>query len=339
DTVIKCYRDDATFEQSLNLQIPLIRQADDIPIFALDLSSDVEVMETVEFALGSIEPSQSIGRYSPSQVLTYLECPTKYYLRYQLGLPEDQHLPYFNEADTLAENVQGSLFGQVLHKVLERSARFISTEFIDMSLLSDVFAEVATELQLRDSERDLYYSRVEADIQTVYSSPIGRQALEAKVQDTEVALRASMPNGQLLSGIIDRLFLADDGVWNILDYKTDRRETDAKKARYQFQMQFYAYLVSRLHQTDVVKAHILYTSSGNVLSFMFTRKDFEASSDQLLILVNQIREQKKAESLESIARNLTHCPECPYFDNSIDLCIAGLGSSKTVASEEVTFFA
>ncbi|MEP7234750.1 MAG: UvrD-helicase domain-containing protein, partial [Ignavibacteriota bacterium] len=39
DTVIKCYRDDATFEQPLDMQIPLIRQADDIPILKVDLSS------------------------------------------------------------------------------------------------------------------------------------------------------------------------------------------------------------------------------------------------------------------------------------------------------------
>src|SRR5207244_3191369 len=109
-----------THTEPIIFSIPIIRKSSDITFTAETTDQKVEVLESVEFMLEDIEPSESTGRYSPSQLLTYLECPTKYYLRYQLGLPEDARLPYFNEADIQAENVQGSLFGQIIHAVLEK---------------------------------------------------------------------------------------------------------------------------------------------------------------------------------------------------------------------------
>jgi ATP-dependent exoDNAse (exonuclease V) beta subunit len=266
-----------------------------------------------------------------------LECPTKYYLRYQLGLPEEDNLPYYNEADTHAENVQGSMFGQILHKVLEKAGSFVSSEFIDMSLLQDVFDIVCSDLHLSDEDRAKYSERVRTDIQNVFSNDIGKQALKARQYFTELPLRAKLQSGQMLSGIIDRLFLDDEGIWNILDYKTDTRENVQKKDRYEFQLEFYAYLVSLLYGQETVKAHVLYTHSGNTLSFTFTQKDFAGIGKKLQTLVSEIRAQKKAKSLEEIERKLSHCPECPYFDWSVNLCVAGAGTEPIPLQTELLF--
>lgn len=102
-------------------------------------------------------------------------------------------------------------------------------------------------------------------------------------------------------------------------------------------MQFYAYLVSLLYDQKIVKAHVLYTRTGNPISFVFTEKDFSGIGSQLERLVAEIRSQKKSASLEDIVRNLSHCPECPYFDYSQNLCIAGTGKEPIPLQTELLF--
>ncbi|MFI5263658.1 MAG: UvrD-helicase domain-containing protein, partial [Candidatus Kapaibacterium sp.] len=144
------YRGGSNSIESFLLNIPIIRKNSDIPASKASAMLQIENPKQVEFQFGTIEPSESIGRYSPSQLLTYLECPTKYYLRYQLGLPEEERLPYHNEADILSENVQGTLFGQIVHKVLEKAGNFVAPEFIDMELLENTFQIVCDDLRLSE---------------------------------------------------------------------------------------------------------------------------------------------------------------------------------------------
>lgn len=322
------------YTEPIAFTIPLIRQASEVSFSPEPAEIGTEVLNTFAFLLEEVLPSESIGRYSPSQLLTYLECPTKYYLRYQLGLPEEARLPYYNEADILAENVQGSLFGQIVHKVLEKSKSFAAEGFINNEAFTDIFDSVCSDLRLSDDERTKFFKRVRTDIGNVIITPLGKEALSAKHYHTELPLRSKLQSGQMLSGIIDRLFQGEDGVWNILDYKTDSHESVQKKKRYEFQLQFYAYLVSLLYDQKVVKAHVLYTHTGNTLSFTFVEKDFSDIATKLEILVSEIRSQKKGKSLEEIERNLLHCPECPYFDRSQNLCIAGVGKHSTQLQTE-----
>ncbi|MFI5264910.1 MAG: PD-(D/E)XK nuclease family protein, partial [Candidatus Kapaibacterium sp.] len=169
------------------------------------------------------------------------------------------------------------------------------------------------------------------------SSPIGKLAFSAPQSHTELSLRSKLLSGQMLSGIIDRLFKDEEGVWNILDFKTDLRENNEKKNRYEFQLQFYAYLVSLLYNADVVKAHILFTHSGNSLSFIFTQKEFDKIRKRLESLVSEIRIQKKTRSVDDIERRLSHCPDCPYFDWKSDLCVAGAGNNPIPLQTKLLF--
>jgi ATP-dependent helicase/nuclease subunit A len=321
----------------INITIPFYHEKKDIPQSTELVVGSKKVVEEAFFLLEDIQPSESIGRYSPSQILTYQECPTKYYLRYQLGLPEEERLPYFNEADIFAENVQGSLFGQIVHKVLERANGFIIGDFYDEKLLEETIDLASKDLHLPDSSKSKYSKRVIADVMNVLSSPIGKEALHAQEFQMEIPIRVKIRGGQILSGIIDRLFLDAQGMWNILDYKTDLWENPAKKTRYEFQMQFYAYLVSRLYSQDIVKAHVLYTHSGNSLSFTFAQKEFSDIGLKLESFVKQIRAQRKFKSLEEIERNISHCPECPYFDKEGQICIAGNGTESIPLQTELLF--
>ncbi|MDP4236346.1 MAG: UvrD-helicase domain-containing protein [Bacteroidota bacterium] len=325
-----------SYSEPISFFIPVIRNQNDFLVSSNRSDSNPEIRQEYIFYLDGVEPSESTGRYSPSQLLTYLECPTKYYLRYQLGLPEASRLPYYNEPFDLAENVQGSLLGQIVHKVLERSNSFIIDHSLNHSLLDEVSTEVCNDFHLSEDEINLFLQRVRADVTTVYASPLGKEALNSSHSSSELVLRLRLPNGQMLSGIVDKLFLDRDGVWNILDYKTEVRENAEKKKRYEFQLRFYAYLVSEVYNSRVVKAHVLYTRSGNLLSFTFTQDDFSGIGHRLESLVDKIKSQKKT-PLESIERRLSHCPECAFFDATKDLCIAGAAESPKPVQTEVLF--
>ncbi|MEI8134943.1 MAG: UvrD-helicase domain-containing protein [bacterium] len=309
---------------TIDVVIPVIRELEALP---LQVHKDIESEGDTEqqFLLRDIAPSESVGRYSPSQILTYLECPTKYFLRYQLGLPEESRLPYFNEADVQAEHVHGSVFGQLLHKLMERASQFYSEGIFDKSAFDVLFAETYQAMHLPKSLEVEYKRKILEDTSTILRSPVAIKSLQATHAQTEFPLRSKLASGQILSGIIDRLFKDDDGIWNILDYKTDRFENIGKKKRYEFQMKFYAYLVGAQHNSPTVKAHILYTHTGKSIEFIFEKKDFLEMESQLKKLVSEILDLKGASSLGEIKRELSHCSECPYFETEEQMCYAGLG--------------
>ena len=64
---------------------------------------------------------------------------------------------------------------------------------------------------------------------------------------------------------------------------------------------------------------------------------FSGIGKNLESLVSEIRAQKKLDSLDDIKRELTHCPECPYFDYSENLCIAGNGKEPIALQTEFLF--
>jgi CRISPR/Cas system-associated exonuclease Cas4 (RecB family) len=207
---------------------------------------------------------------------------------------------------------------------------------VDLTLLEEVSKSVCNDLHLPEEEIGIFLRRVRSDVETVYSSALGKEALNSIQSSSELILRLKLPNGQMLSGIVDKLFLDNEGTWNILDYKTEIKENAEKKRRYEFQLKFYSYLVSELFSQHVVKAHVLYTHSGNQLSFTFTRKHFSGISQELGSLVDKIKSQKKT-PLESIERRISHCSECAYFDSKKNLCIAGAGESPKVMQTELLF--
>jgi hypothetical protein len=84
-----------------------------------------------------------------------------------------------------------------------------------------------------------------------------RKGGEARTEFT-----VSAPFGHdYIVGTIDRVFLDQDGIWTVVDYKTDLVPADAIDTRariYLPQVQLYGLLISMLHNVDTVRLVLLF---------------------------------------------------------------------------------
>jgi ATP-dependent helicase/nuclease subunit A len=267
---------------------------------------------------------EGITRYSPSQLLVYRECPTKYHLRFNLGIPEDPRLSFNFEAADSAEALRGTVVGQLVHAVLQH---------IDTVAPNGVVNDEQFTTQLRSSLESLgfdvatslpkYSDKIGAHIDTFINTEFGKLVLSNKTYFTEHALRAKLTEKRVLSGIIDRLYKDKDG-WHILDYKTDRNISNtAKDERYRFQMKFYAYLVAKLFDIDTdINTHLFYTNYGVTKDYSFMPLELSAVEEDLTETVSHILRDKRAPSLTVIHKNREHCPDCGYFNTQTNRCLA-----------------
>ncbi len=330
-------RYDAERERSVSAEITL-----DIPIMRHPITSANELTgnddsEQVlpKFQLERYEPAVGLGRFSPSQLLTFEECPTKYYLRYILGLPEEARLAYDMEPSELAETVHGgpaesdgkvhgALVGQLIHKLLERVDQLASGNKLDMRAFEHHFIRIAGSLGIRQTEETQYRERAQEDLEHFIGHEIHTLVSGASRSHTEYMVQTSLSSTDLLRGIIDRLFVSADGEIQILDYKTDQttgEQNPAKQARYAFQVKFYAYLVSLLFpKKEQIHATLFYTRFGTTERYSFDRASFSGIEQTLTQMIRKARDLERVTELTLIDRNLSHCNECAYFNEAAKKC-------------------
>jgi ATP-dependent helicase/nuclease subunit A len=311
-----------TTEQIENVVVPVVT---DIPFIE---SPVIEVIERV-----FVQPSlvhtieipyeEGMTRYSPSQLLVYKECPTKYHLRFNLGIPEDPRLSSNFEAADSAEMLRGTVVGQLVHGVLQHIDTIAPLGVLDDTLFTSYLRTTIESLGMEvESSIQKYSEKIRSHVDTFVTSNFGKKVLVASPYFTEHALRAKLNQMQMLSGVIDRLYLDTDG-WHILDYKTDRIINDpAKDERYRFQLKFYAYLIKKLFDIDTdIHAHLFYTNFGVTKDFVFTPLDLADIESNLTETVSRLLIDKRVTSLENIIKNREHCKECSYFNVEKNLCV------------------
>ncbi len=311
-----------TTQQIENVVVPVASDIALIESPAIEAIAQVLAQPSLVHTV-SIPYKEGMTRYSPSQLLVYKECPTKYHLRFNLGIPEDPRLPFNFEAADSAEMLRGTVIGQLVHGVLQH---------IDTIALSGALDETVFTSHLRSSIESLgmevdsclqkYSDKIRSHVHTFVTSEFGKNVLRASPYFTEYALRAKLSEMQMLSGVIDRLYQDTDG-WHILDYKTDRLiDNPAKDERYRFQLKFYAYLIKKLFDIDTdIHAHLFYTNYGVTKEFVFTPLDLADIELNLTETVSQILTDKRTTSLEEIIKNRDHCKECAYFNEQKNLCL------------------
>jgi ATP-dependent helicase/nuclease subunit A len=305
--------------------------------------------------LQQYEATIGLGRFSPSQLLTYIECPTKYYLRYILGMPEDSRLVMDQEPDDLAESVRnefaeqpktsgsvdgttspgGILLGQILHTLFERIDRLAHDGVLKLELFDQQFGSICAALGVNDpAVRGSYRGRALADLSTFLDSPLSKMALGSPVVKTEFQVHAALSKANHLRGILDRFFITASGEAHILDYKTDWTtgiQDNKKSDRYRFQVKFYAYMLSLLYpEQKRITATLYYTRTGETEQYVFGHDDLRATLSELDRLIGEVRSLEKIKSLHEIAKHLDHCRECAYFEVDEGKCVV------TVAEFEST---
>ncbi len=211
-------------------------------------------------------PSRSKGEiFSASRIRTYDECPAKYFFRYVLGVPSGGG-PFvpgtgeeFSDGDYPAE-----LRGRVFHSVMENADELVRG---GASVETAVRAALAREAPFTAAGYPSLVGDVASLVHGVLDSPSWKEISAGTDVRTEFSVSASMA-GDFITGTIDRLYRTPEGLWTVLDYKTDSIGAGGLVQRaggYWAQLDFYALMVRRLCDASSVRIRLLFAHHPDVL--------------------------------------------------------------------------
>jgi ATP-dependent helicase/nuclease subunit A len=129
----------------------------------------------------------------------------------------------------------GLRFGALLHGILRDSE------------LTAGRAQVHDLAQMHGQLLDASGTEIDAAIDSVVATlqhPLLRRAAAAERCHRELPLLLPLGDGRTLEGVVDLAFL-ENGEWTVVDFKTDA-ELSGSKARYERQVQWYVYALSKL---------------------------------------------------------------------------------------------
>jgi ATP-dependent helicase/nuclease subunit A len=244
--------------------------------------------------------------FSATQMRTFLECPSKYYLKYVLGLPESSSPPVaFDEEEEPSDVIVGEAEGAYTHAVLQE---IISGEVAEDEVRRRAGELLEAETHLDEPKRAALAERVSANVMSFLRSEAGREVLAALDVRTEFSVQAAFGD-DYLTGIIDRLYKTAQGEWRIIDYKTDRvdaRGVAARAALYKPQLAFYAVLVRRLFRQEEVRATLIFLKQPeHPVLYTFTPAEIDAFEELLGGVIARIR-------AKDFTRSVRQCDVCTY---------------------------
>jgi ATP-dependent helicase/nuclease subunit A len=217
---------------------------------------------------GVAEPSvelrqiDSPGRgeiFSASKIRTYAHCPAQYRLRYILGFPLGSG-PFARESGEHEGDTEypAELRGRLFHAVMEHADRLGADPEI---LRGEVTAGLAREAPLVGPQARNLSEDVVRQLSGLLSSTQWQSVRTGTEVQREFSISAALGE-DFITGTIDRLYRAADGVWTVLDYKTDSVTIDSMRDRadqYWPQLRFYAVMVRRLHNASRVRLRIIFS--------------------------------------------------------------------------------
>ena len=256
-----------------------------------------------------IEPVASEAKgeiFSATKIRTYVECPSRYFLRYILGLPMGSG-PYARSEDEELQDreIPAELRGRIFHAVVEALA-------LRPPGPADLAGEIASafnqEAPLGLEADEAFLREMSQMIESVRSSVAWAQMQAGK--DTRVEFTISAPLGpSILTGTLDRVYRDASGIWTVVDYKTDAVEADglsSKGEMYWPQIEFYALLVSKYWKAAQINAILLFAAHPDrPLKRAFREADLQRIEASISSVLEHIRKGEFAPATSP-------CEDCPF---------------------------
>jgi hypothetical protein len=150
---------------------------------------------------------------------------------------------------------------------------------------------------------------IERMIQGVVGSEFWREVSSGHDARTEFAITAAFGT-DYLTGTIDRLYRDREGLWNLIDFKTDAVGPELLEQRvksYEFQVGFYAYLLHRLVSASRVRATVWFASwVARPFHSVLHGPDFGRIESEIEEIIARIRDKE-------FQPPATPCPGCPFL--------------------------
>ena len=207
-------------------------------------------------------PSQSKGEiFSASKIKTYSECPSKYYLRYVLGLQDQAAVRRSADEDEESdEKVSGEARGIIVHEIMQR---IVGIDHTPDGVHAEVEKLVFPLLKTEGSRTASVIDEISRVINTILASECWREVSRGRNAKTEFTITTAL-GSDFLTGTIDRMYQDENGIWSVLDFKTDAITSDTTLAdrvqEYMMQLRFYALLAHRFSGLAPVRGTLLFTS-------------------------------------------------------------------------------
>ena len=257
-----------------------------------------------------IEPVTGRARgefFSATQIRIFLECPTKYFLRYVLGLPEVNTLPRHPDIDQdLDETGDGELEGSLTHRILKDLSTPVAEREVEESARAVIYAGNMPE----EVDREARVAAIVGNVMNFVRSPFGTEVLKSPESRTELPVSAVFED-DYLTGTIDRLYRTAAGKWNLLDYKTERvsgGEIRERAELYKPQLALYAWLIHRVYGEAEVRGTVVFLRHpDSPVHFTFGEAELTSFEEVLRGCINRI----KAGNFE---RRIELCRSCTYYE-------------------------
>lgn len=237
-----------------------------------------------------ILPKEGGEIFSATKIRTYAECPSKYYLRYIVGLPISTvrlfNDPFDDEGDV---EIPRDLRGRAFHYAMQHIDRLYDSR--------DLLVEEVRRFVRRDSTAVL--SEPSLEIESLVERVLGvvRSDFWQKLQcgsehRAEFTIMTKL-GADILLGTMDRVYRGADGVWSVVDFKTDslaQESIEQKADRYETQLKFYALLVSKYFSAHPLRASLLFSERPEQpVQWLYKQDDLHQFEQEILSTISHIR--------------------------------------------------
>jgi len=261
---------------------PAFRSLDAAPVQAAEPALDL---------LSPLDDFQDRPELAASELVLFAADPAAHHRQYVLGLPAWP----LGQVD--ASRRRAMLFGQLAHAGIEALSNSPDT---DPAILAADLVVAAT-LPVA-SYRASFERELTALLHRCRQSPLAARWLTNAEGRTEVRFTLSLDLG-LVHGVVDYIGRGDDGLWELVDYKTGHRANpDEAVQHYRLQLEIYTLCLQALHPgQDEYRATLYFTDLDEVRLVRFTPADLAAVRNRLDDLIAQLIEAKAAASGSMLA--------------------------------------
>lgn len=278
----------------------------------------------VDVRIGELPAHASGEIYSATQFMVYSQCPTKYYLKYRLGIPEELSAAYATDGH---DSDDGTTFARTFRHVMREIDRALDPE--TGMLLRDATTGAAPGLDplvrnalamepIAPGDHEHFAARLAATVERLFTAAPARALIAPPGARARTAYELLAPLGsETVMGQMDRVVEAADGTLSAVQFKTRRVEAGAITAAaddYRPQLRIYAWLLARLReQQRSVTCTVIFTEHpDHPQSFTFPRFEAMRIEETIGSAIDDIRAITYS-GRRDLPMRTPHCPACAYW--------------------------